>query len=471
MKIRGEVEVVIEDEAGRVIHRTRKNNTITEAAGRVLLWFMFYYGGGASTLLRKKDLSVATPSTCGIYTFDSEKPVAPDTMIPPFVNPSRGALAWDVKFYNVGNATSENAQIMVRRDDGCYFNVEDNIMTVEFRKNSGSGDVKSIVVGRDFASKSQVWNAAMQDPRMAVDFFAAYAQHLLEHTANGTIVHGSSGATGYQCFGNLKTKEFVKTAGVAAYHGAITGYYGGLVLQNTVCKCAQLSASVGAGGKVRVQLTYVKNFKSSTDVSTLGIDFSGRVGSSILDAYHPVMVLRPDNGTLEVFQTTAIISESGSYGANVHKAIVEINANGNLSLMDIEDMGVVPYTVSNYPASSANGYYMTGTYHDGKYTLPVHSHISSDGTETITAANDYQEGIEIGEDFGTIHRNILFRVAAGQSFAYVVTEEDKVLPIEIALASLRYLYMSQVFSGLVLDEALTKRTSDVLSLVYRYIFE
>jgi hypothetical protein len=131
---------------------------------------MFYHSSGISTLLRKKDITATLLSPCGIYTFDSEKPIMPNTEIPPFVSPARTELAWDVGFYNVGNATAETTRVMIRHDDGCYFDVAQNAMTVEFRKTSGNEAIKSIVIGRDFAAKTQAWKAQMADPRMPADF-------------------------------------------------------------------------------------------------------------------------------------------------------------------------------------------------------------------------------------------------------------------------------------------------------------
>jgi hypothetical protein len=477
LELSGTIEVMLKDAEGNIIRRESKRNTVTLPAKRLALYDIFAANAGPSNLLRKQSPVKVTPAYCGIYCLSTETPITKDTMLPPYVGDDRSVVDVAAIFRNVASSTAaETAETMTPVNGRSYFDPAANKMIVEYDKISGSGTVKSIIIGRDHATKNLHWGQSVQDALMPADFFTGVAQHLIEPTIDSTIIHGSVSSTGIQYAGNIKTKELAKVSANSNLHTNITTYYTGLVMKDTVYKVAYQSAETGASGNITTRLTFVKNFKGATAAATVDLVFTGRAGINVVNSYRPVLVARPDNGTLEVFQTVSVGKFGETYGANVWKAVITLAEDGTPNATEFVDLGIIPYAVSNYTTIS-NGYYMVGTYHDGKYCLPVHSIINGYGTEIVSAANNYQEGIEISEDFETVHRGILYRQADGQSVAYIVgvsgeyDEYGEFLPIQIALAQLYYVYWSQVFSGLVFDDPFVKTPSDVLCVVYKYSLE
>ena len=102
--LKGQIEVILEDEHGVVKHREIQDNTITLPALKYMLYLMMS-NGSLNNITRATQgttmPSPAAPSTFGIYVMSSPVDIKKDTFRPPYVDNTGIGLHPNVSFYNL----------------------------------------------------------------------------------------------------------------------------------------------------------------------------------------------------------------------------------------------------------------------------------------------------------------------------------------------------------------------------------
>ncbi len=467
LTLQGEIEVVLEDRDGKVKERQIVTNAITEAYERYVFYDMLN-AGTLSSLLRSNTrsgfnfLTRTLPSLFGLYAMNHDIDIKRDTFLPPYVGDNQTALADGVSFYNVGGSVTESTQEMIPVDQRCYFDKAKKEFVLEYVKNTGVGTVKSVCVGRSHAIKTDKFSVALTETAMPSTWLSGNANYLLEHTTDATLLWKTNGSS-WTWRNNLVTRSN-EAIGGAVCAGVVSSYFGGLVVGNVVSKAAKLSAS---GDTHVVRLTYVNNFRTSSTAGTKDITFTCREEMTVNTAVQPVLVYRPAQNKLEIFVTLSTGDHDGTFGCNLQKAVVgNLDDPANLTV-EIEDLGILPYAVSNWTSASV-GYYLTGFFHDGKYYLPVYAVTDDFGKMTVTAEAAFQTGIVVSSDFSTVHNTVNFRTATASEVNAFVLTDGGVVQCRVNAPTIPYVHLSQVLSGSNLPQPVTKNVDDVLRIIYRY---
>lgn len=462
LKLKGQIEVILEDQHGKVKHREVKDNTITDPFLKHSLYQMMsqnYLNNVTRATSGGTMPSVTAPTSFGIYTMKTPVDIKKDTFKPPYVGNLGTDLHPDVTFYNLAGSSSENSQQMIPVDGKCYFDKGGEIkFALEYLKNSFTGVVRSVVIGRGHNTQNSNYQLLMKDVDMPAEFYSSNQQYLLEHTTNGTILYKSLSQYSYW-WANLKTKEF-KSSSSSLIYSNINSYYGGLILNNSIFKATKTSAS---GNTYNVTLTYVPNWKNSTSAKTLSIPFETREGMTIDSTVLPVLVAKPEQNKLEVFVTLSTGNHNGEIGANIQKAVIDVSNLDEIKY-DIVDMGISPYTISNF--GTTVGQYVTGLFHEGKYYLPYYHIVNETGELTNVTNTSYQEGAVFSNDLSTVHNIISYRLASNTFNAPVICEDIR--QMQVNNSNNYYINATQVVSGTNLETPITKGANDVLRIIYRY---
>jgi hypothetical protein len=464
LRMKGEIEVRLEDLNGRIKQREVVRNTITDA----------YLKYALHQLMTTTNLVAATRATAsgsmasagavnsfGIYVMSEPITVTADTYLPPYVDDARTGLSPTVSFYNVAGATTESSQVMIPVDTRCYYNRSKMEYTLEYVKNTYAGVVKSIAIGRAHTTANNNFLLQQKDNDMPADLYSALANYALEHTAaNGTVIRKTIGTSNEVITANLKTKLYSREVNANAFTN-ITSLFGGLAMNGHLFNVAKKTAT---GGTYTVTLSYRKNYLTEAN-STVSLDIAvpARENMTTDATVIPVLVTRANQSKLEIFVTVSIGNHSGTIGANVKKVVVDVADIDNISY-EISDMGVIRYAVSGF--GTTVGQYLTGLFHDGKYYLPYYYVVGSDGTLSGASATAFQEGIVISSNFETIHNVINYRAVTNQAYLPVIT--DEIIQIMANVTTPYVVKIGQLVSGANLENAITKSENDVLRVIYRY---
>lgn len=462
--LKGQIEVTLLDENGSVKHREVQDNTITAPALRHMLYLMMS-GSGLNNVSRATTggtsvFSASYPTQFGLYVMSTPVDIRKSTYLPPYVDASRTGLHPNVTFYGVNGDSTETNAVIIPSNAKCYFNKGAEVeFSIEYVKNTATGIVRSVIIGRNHADKSYKYQLQLRDVDLPSNIYSSTVNYLLEHTVDGTILYKAISAS-EQCGVNLQTKIFNTFNNDPVYNN-ITGQFGGLIMNNTIFKVTKNTAS---GSLYKVNLTYVRNWMSSTAATSLTIEIPTREGMSVNTTVLPVLVAKPGTNKMEIFVTMSTGNHGGVQGANIKKVVVDVSNMDNITYT-ISDMGVIPYTISGY--STAVGYYMTGFFHDNKYYLPFYHILNPDtGGMTNPTTDAYQEGIILSSDFSTEHGIIPYRLAAAEFYA--VVQADEILQCKVNAAQPTWQSISQVLSGANLAAPITKGANDVLRVTYRY---
>lgn len=463
----GEIEVILEDKNGNIKHREVKKNTVTDG----YLRYMFYDSlnhGNLSTILRSNIrtnfnlLERTVPNAFGIYALNDTVDIKSDTYIPPYVDLSMKSLK-NVTFYNSSGTLSETNSVMIPADSRCYFDYKKKEFSVEYVKNTFSGTIKSICVGRTYGTQNTFYSTVLRDQYVASDWFTATnpttSNYILEHKNDETIIYKTSTDLSRQMSFNTKTKEFLYYANPIMSTN-ITSQFGALIVGNNIFKISKLSS---IGNTHIARLSYIKDWNNNSVVYTKDIEFIVRDGSILSTTTTPVLVTRFDENKLEIFLTTSTGLHDNAYGCNIQKAIIDLSDIEDLSY-EIEDLGVFDYGVSNYTTSTINTY-QTGLYYNEKYYLPIYYTQNSEVLNVVATAT-YQDGI-VTSDFINISNFVNFRQSASSLQANVITEND-VNMCRVNSLGTPYVYMSHIISGVNLNFPVTKTEQDILRIIYRY---
>jgi hypothetical protein len=462
--MKGQIEVILEDQNGTVKQREVVDNTITDAYLKyVLTQCMTTANLVAATRSAASGnlLSATAPNQFGVYVMSEPITVNPDTYLPPYVDDSRIGLHPSVSFYNVAGATVESAQVMIPVDTRCYYNRAKMEYTLEYVKNTYAGVVRSIAIGRSHTVANNNFIIQQKDIDMPVDLYSTTANYVLEHTTDGTILRKPIG-TNEVLTVNLKTKLYTRETNAQAFTN-ITAQWGALAMNGHLFKVSKKTAT---GGIYTFTLTMLKDYLTAANTATtLDIAIPTRDGMTVNTAVIPVMVARPNLNKLEVFVTMSIGDHGGQVGANVKKVVIDISDINSLTFETV-DMGIGKYAIGNFGITV--GQYTTGLFNDGKYYLPYYYVVKSDGSLVNAAIAAWHEGVVLSSDFGTVHNIINFRYAANTFNCPVATDANEVIQMFVNLTTPYIIKLGQLVSGANLENPITKGENDVLRLIYRY---
>jgi hypothetical protein len=483
--VKGFVEVVLSDKDGNVKHKEIHENHISPVGHRLFLARMFSSGtyatllmGAIGTRVGQTVRAIGEPAY-GIYCMDDELDLTKlDSYNQKYAGRNSTTLPMNVTFYNNnGSAAAEEVNTLTPVNADSWYNIDgEHKIKVGFVKNSGAGTFRSIIIGGAHTTASSA-NKSIFLKELNSNIPPAYlaanvAQHLIEHTSDGTIIHGGISAAGDCNAVNLKTGALKEVAINANRFANITGQFGGLCAKGAVYKVAYQSAS---SNLYTARISYVKNWKTgAATVVTYDVNFSMRDNVVASANYHPVLVYNTDTENLEVFVTVSVGNFGAEgVGANVMKAVVTLANDGTPTLTSsVIDLGIMPYSISNNNVVTVNRY-LTGTLADGKYYLPYRSIFETvDGvtTETIVQDANGQLGVVMNAEDLSIDSECCF-VSKGiydGPLTYVVGEGGIVRALSIAEGIPCYVECGRVLSAVNLDEPVTKAANDVMRVRYIY---
>ena len=467
--MQGEIEVIVESNTGEIKSQQKITNAITDGFLRYVLYDMVN-GGTLSSVLRSNTrsgynlLSRTVPSALGIYAMDRNIDIREETFLPPYVCGDLNTLDPSVVFYNIGGNPTEDSQVMIPVDQRCYFDHNRRELVVEYVKNTGSGTVKSVCVGRSHLLRQQMYGITQNETAVPNQWTSSLAGHYCveHHATNGTSLWKVTSASAQYRF-NLKSRTMDSFSNSNLY-GNISGTNtsGGIVVGNNVFKAIKQTAS---GSSHTIRLYYATNFRTTSTTAYKDIVVSVREGMSVSTDTIPVMVYRMDTGDLEIFVSLSSGDHSGLFGYNIHKVTVSGLESPATMSVETVDLGILPYSISNFNTTAS--LFITGYFDGTHYYLPYTSTMDASGIIDTIAENAFQNGIVISADCKNVSRIFNMRNSASTP-NLIVRADTGLLQCQVNTVSIPYIFMSQVVSGANLPEPSVKGFDDVLRIVYRY---
>jgi hypothetical protein len=509
-KLKGTITVQIEDKTGKVKESCTVENTITDAFLKRLLISSFMQSNVAAALR-----SVSKPSTgqyvtyldsgtFGVYALNKEIDVISETVIPPYVLTNMSSIDPSVTFYNNGASITETGSELIPVDNRSNYSrlSGTHSFTFEYIKNSGVGSVRSICVGRHYNNPQNHTGTLIGEAIYQPMWTTGTVEYFLEHWITGTPTAlcpkgNQQGTTVWkqvssssQFSANFVTKQITTYANSNLSANLLNAnLVGGHVFNNSgtyvVIKATRTSSTTTS---VTIRLTYCINMIGSTTVSTRDIVVNIPDGETYsINAHDPVMVSRPDNGTLEIWFTISngeliVDTETTIYGARIYKIVIDTPTDPASSGYEIVDVGIMPYVVGQY--SNINvGYYLSGFYFadlqnndaaktdneepSGVYYLPVVGHVTQSYTGQYNNSSAAY-GIKVNEDLTVVYGDYFARTGTASTIASPVFTDVGVLYCYVNSTTMYYVNLSGVVSGANLPQTLTKGADDVLRLIYEY---
>jgi hypothetical protein len=480
-KMRGEIEVRLEDKRGNVKERQVVQNTITDPYLKLVLMNAMVMGSSNLNNITKGGsgnfVSGTNIATYGIYAMSDLVTINRDTYLPPYVDKTQTGLHPSVVFYNVNGNTTESIKEMTPELSHCYYDTIKNECTMEYVKKTYAGTIRSIAIGRvhntidsfifickHFGVPAEMYHTTASP--VLVDY-------ALEHTSNGTILYKVVG-TGTEYFScNLKTGQYNRVLHASAA-SRISGHIGGLIVNGNLFRVAR-KGNPGAASTIAT-LSWIKGvFNDSATSGSIDISFTPKDASygSTVTELNPVLVARPDLGKLEIFVTVQLNTNSlaGTELVCIRKASIDISEfdTGSLTSSNITMESTIDFKYAISSHGTTVGSYQTGLYHDGKYYLPIFASFTG-SSANYSPSNVYQQGVIVSSDFSTIHNLMAVRNAANQFNAPVIVQEDKVAQMKVNTTEPTMIQSGQIISGANLPYPITKTENDILRLIYRYRF-
>jgi hypothetical protein len=244
------------------------------------------------------------PSAFGIYTLNANSNVGSQTQIPQYVNETLTECSPNVVFYSTGNA-GETAMEMEPRQFRSYWDYKTRSFTTEFFKETGSGTINAVTIGRAHNVKDTNWLTSIKpfDPENNTrfeHFQRGGAPYFLEHKADGSVIYKCDDAVTYQLSLTGNSTELSTTKLLRDYINSDL-FSGGLVIGGHVFK------AVRAGSEV----------VRETSADDIGIEHGG-VG--VRYVYDPC---KSDTGITGTIQ--GIIDDQGTVGAVMQTAFATID--------------------------------------------------------------------------------------------------------------------------------------------------
>jgi hypothetical protein len=481
--IKGQVTVELYDKSGTLKKRIENHNTITAPLMRGLFSNGMKKGALTGTLMTAQtDVWELNPTSCGIYLMNTPVGIEADTELAPYLDATRLNVNNDVVGYNLGGSAAVESTPTMTAQSGLskYYDIEDKY-TVIYDKTLGKIDIASIIIGTDHTLAKTVAKAfvvAQRAEKATKEISTGVAQHILEHTASGTIIYCSPSATGKYYKVNLGTGAMSLEQSNSNIHTNMTGQFTGLLVGSTVYKVARQSVTSSQNGAYIARVTMVKNWTGAITVSTFDITFHPRKDYTTSNAFYPVLIHNYAKNKLEVFLTLTAGEFEDGKGFNLWKQNLNIAADGSLSLSgDTQDLGIFPFSVST-DINVTLGFYRNGAHHYGKYYWPIHSIYNAvTGVETPLTAGAgnppglyYCESVCIDEDFQEEPRYLISGQPTLAALEYVNIGDGKVLPMAASTAACPIVHISQVVSGIDLPEIVHKDLEDIVRISYTYKF-
>ena len=484
MGIKGTVEVVLEDQYGRVKQRERANNTVTLAARDMALWAAMYYGWGNNLTRVSSGAAILESrafSSFGIYTMNRDVIINPLQCEAPYVDDLATGVHPDVSFYNVDGGTVETGQEMVPNNARCFLDTFDNSYTIEYTKTSGGGTVKSIILGRGHANVLQSMGRFARLPNVDSRWTGAFLTNacFLEHTQNdGTWFYKSTNATNTSSQvwkGNFKTREsiFLGTGNVTTNNASyvFTAAQAAQLQMAGLCVqgCVYAPYAV-TGTTTRTVTVYAKTITDAVAIQNKTIVFPSN-GVTAASTYNPVICHNLDTNRLELFQTMNCADHGVTgIGHYVMKSVMTdgYGAAANMMTWSTPELfAVLPYGIGMSHVSAA-AQRSSGICKNGKYYLPYQTRaILNPETASTVGDATTQYGVVIDATSKTVDREYLVRSAATMQKANVLTENG----VELANyndSNMSIGNASHVYSGANLTNAVVKAPTDILRVLYKY---
>jgi hypothetical protein len=200
----------------------------------------------------------------------------------------------------------------------------------------------------------------------------------------------------------------------------------------------------------------------------------------------PVMVSRPDNGTLELWVSVS----SGAFpgpdeepvqGFHLVKAVMTDPADPEFSEITLTDMGIVPYGFGSY--NTGVGIYGSGFYfadlknadatdkavenRDPVYYLPFTASMRQNGT-ILNYSTLAAPGITADAGFTGFRKMWLARTASAQEFNAPVMSDAGPVHCRVNSTTLYYAMLGGTVSGANFPSPIVKGENDILRLLYEY---
>jgi hypothetical protein len=512
-KLTGTITVQIEDQDGNIKQSCTVNNTITNVFLKRAFVSAFTQGNVATALRSVSKSSTGQyasyvdSGTFGVYALNKEIDVTENTIIPPYVQRNMTSLDSSVMCYNDGNNATETGNVMIAVDNrSVYSRTSDkHAYRFEYVKNSGVGSVRSICVGRSYSSPQNYTGSLIGEAIYQPMWTTGTSEYFIEHWMTGTPTElcpngNQQGTTVWksvssssQFSANLVTKQITTYATSNLYTNIVNASLVGAHIFNNNGTFVAIKAIMASStaSEIVVRLSYCTSITGNTTVSTRDITVSVPEGESYNTNYGaPVMVSRPDNGTLEIWLTVSagahtLPDESVVYGARVYKIVIAAPTNPAASEYEIEEVGIMPQIVGRYNNDNT-GYYVSGFYFadlqnadaektdkeepEGVYYLPIVGYSVQGSTmyyNTSTAAY----GIAVSTDLTTVYRDYIARYSSSGSTLAPVFTDDGTLFCNVSSSGLYYYEIGGVVSGANLPQTLTKGANDILRLIYEYSFK
>jgi hypothetical protein len=510
ISLEGRITVQIEDKDGNVKDSCTVENTITNAFLKRVLVSAFTQGSIATTLRSVSKpttgqyASYVDSGTFGVYAMNKEIEVLAETVVPPYVRTSMSSSDPTLVFYNNGATVTESGMELIPVDNRSTYSRDANKHTYmfEFIKNSGVGSVKSICVGRSYNYPQYYTGALFGEAIYQPIWTTGTVEYFLEHWVTGTPTElcpkgNQQGTTIWkqvssssQFSANLVTKQITTYAqsnlSTNILNSSLVGAH--VFNNNGTFVAIKATRASSATNSVVIRLSYCTTLTGTTTVSTRDITVDvpeGETYNSSVGA--PVMVSRPDNGTLEIWLTVSVGAhvledESTVYGARVYKIVLATPTNPASSEYEVVEVGITPHIIGQYD-STAVGYYLSGFYFadlqnndpektdneepEGVYYLPVTGHVTQAYTGW-SSSSSFAYGIRANADLSVVYGDYFARASSSSTASLPVFSDAGVVYCYANSTTLYYAIVGGVVSGANLPQTIIKGADDVLRLIYEY---
>ena len=500
--LKGRIVATIENSAGDILQKAESNNFISDAFSRLALWKMFGSENESSEgyedplpyrnlrrIVRMSKLLdhplrnvayIQEPSNHGIYCMSSLMDVDPNTFWAPYCLPMNTiTLSPNVTFFNINGDTKETEKTMIPNDSRCYFDPTTNEFVTEYLKNTGTGIINSIAIGKSHeqVGDKSSWGFGTIEPNLPIGWATTNGNFMVEPTTAGDFIWTYDTNIAYRL--NPISKEVMATPPQTSN---ITFNCGAIVVGANVFRT--LTTNYQDNTNFIVRLDYRLDFRNLLNSSlvwpSININFpvsNGGITGGINNVSpsnvnrQPVLIYRPDTGNLELFATTSMgaHTQGGSpvYGCHLQKAIIDpLNPTGTAV---ISSLGLIPYAIGRRNDSEVT--YELGQYdlETGRYRLPFRYYWDDASNTLITSASasdsNWTPAIETS-DFTTFsttypstwHAKCLWPFYSGGKRRY----------LSLGTTDREWIWMSQLVSGANLSTPLEKQKNSIFRLQYRY---
>ena len=508
MKAVGRVTVQLEEPTGdskvrgRVIKSETHENTITDPfLANILARQMFTTPIG--TAMRGVTKTASTPpgqyaaihnsGTWGIYALNSQSPVTKATKIPPYIN-TQESVASNVTFYNVNASTTETNMEMVPVDarSGFEFVEGDNTHTLEYIKNTGTGIVRTVMLGRAHNAPDSTCGVLFGEFAHQAKWIDGYpgtcVQTMLDRTR---LIKGGptapklldlltkdilEGTVARDAIPTLLDTSYWSTL-LPSSNGGTTGAAGSVLVNGHPYRVDYVSNV--AGTSVTIRISGWSHAAAAPAGNYKDIIIPIEAGTTAM-TYHPITVFNPVTENLECFVSVSYGMFPGTpnkYGINVKKVVFsDFPPSANMAAIPnfvnitetVTDLGIWEYG----PAAPAQ-YQGLGFFDHlvNRYYLPCYVKANPTTGALITrGTTNFCPGYIFDNNWEIVGEWIARSAGTGNVGGSIVPmRTDRGLAYGLYdLATPYYPNITQVISGVVLAENYEKTSDNVLRLIYSY---